>query len=119
MVETHTSRQVRPKRSGIPCAVVLRLLRALPGVPGFLATVARGIFRELDSSVGESEPHGLTVRIVPHVLRRNASIAARTTIRDDRETPLMRAGWQGYAPVFRFSQRGIFLRWTLDIDRDL
>jgi hypothetical protein len=69
-VETHTSRQVRPKRSGIPCAMALRLLRALPGVPGFLVTVARGIFRELDSSVGESEPHGLTVRIAPHVLRR-------------------------------------------------
>jgi hypothetical protein len=29
-----------PKHSGFPCAVVYGLLRALPGVPGFLATVA-------------------------------------------------------------------------------
>jgi hypothetical protein len=34
-----TSRQARPKSHGIPCAMVLRLLRALLGVPGFLAPV--------------------------------------------------------------------------------
>jgi hypothetical protein len=34
-----------PKQSGIPCAMVLRLIRALPGVPGFLATVAARIAR--------------------------------------------------------------------------
>jgi hypothetical protein len=28
-----------PKQSGIPCAMVYGLSRALPGVPGFLATV--------------------------------------------------------------------------------
>jgi hypothetical protein len=28
--------------NGIPCAMVLRLLRALPGVPGLLATIAYG-----------------------------------------------------------------------------
>src|ERR1700739_4862689 len=31
-----------PTSSGIPCATVLRLIRVLPGVPGFLATVASG-----------------------------------------------------------------------------
>ena len=34
--------QVRRNHSGTPCAMVLRLLRALPGVPGLLATIARG-----------------------------------------------------------------------------
>ena len=29
--------------TGIPCAMALRLLRALPGVPGFLATIAAQI----------------------------------------------------------------------------
>jgi hypothetical protein len=35
-----------PKRSGIPCAMVLRLIHDLPGVPGFLATVASRVARE-------------------------------------------------------------------------
>src|ERR1700756_941796 len=34
--------QVRRNHSGTPCAMVLRLLRALLGVPGFLATIACG-----------------------------------------------------------------------------
>ena len=88
-----TSRQVEPKSHGTPCAMALRLLRALPGVPGLIAPVAAQSLAQLDPSVGGSGPHGLTVR----ELRRTscgttASIAARTTNRDDRETPLMRAG---------------------------
>jgi hypothetical protein len=34
--------KVHRNHAGIPCAMVLRLLRALPGVPGFLATIACG-----------------------------------------------------------------------------
>src|SRR6202000_2718509 len=39
----HTSSkpQVQPERPGLPCAMALRLIRALPGVPGVLATIAR------------------------------------------------------------------------------
>src|SRR5580704_2779733 len=48
--------QVRRNHSGTPCAMVLRLLRALPGVSGLLASVARGIItRELDPSVEGSQ----------------------------------------------------------------
>src|SRR5580692_7622254 len=32
-----------PQQSGIPCAMVLRLIRDLPGVPGLLATVLGGL----------------------------------------------------------------------------
>ena len=32
--------QVKPERPGLPCAIGLRRIRALLGVPGFLATVA-------------------------------------------------------------------------------
>ena len=39
------------------------LLRALPGEPGFLATVACASSRRLDTSVGVSERHDLTVRL--------------------------------------------------------
>jgi hypothetical protein len=38
------------------------LLRALPGEPGFLATVACASSRRLDTSVGVSERHDLAVR---------------------------------------------------------
>ena len=49
--------------------MVLRLLRALPGVSGLLASVARGIItRELDPSVEGTGPHGLTVRFSAHHL---------------------------------------------------
>jgi hypothetical protein len=40
--KTHAHLQGPPETNGIPCAMVLRLLRALPGVPGFLATIACG-----------------------------------------------------------------------------
>jgi hypothetical protein len=43
--------------------MVYDLLRALPGVPGFVATVAlRNVFARLDPSVGESGPHAFAVR---------------------------------------------------------
>ena len=117
--------QVRRNHSGTPCAMVLRLTPRSPWCTGLFSPIASPRVRpldhlgKLDPSVGGTGPHGLTVRIVPHVLRRNASIAARTTNRDDRETPLMRAGWPSYAPVFRFSQRRIFLRRGLDVAHDL
>ena len=54
--------QVRRNHSGTPCAMVLRLLRALPGVSGLLASVAcRLVIGGLDPSVEGTGPHGLTV----------------------------------------------------------
>ena len=50
------------------------------------------IFHSLDPSVGGTGPHGLTVRTTSQVWRRDTSIASRTTKRDDRESPLLRAG---------------------------
>ena len=58
-----------PKRSGIPCTMVERLLRALPGVSGLLATVAARSLTQLDPSVEGTGPHGLTVRVSAIVLR--------------------------------------------------
>jgi hypothetical protein len=61
------------RTSGLPCAMVLRLLRTLPGAPGFLATVtcaARERRRRFDTSVGVPGPYDLTVRadvVRPHV----------------------------------------------------
>jgi hypothetical protein len=50
------------ENSGIPCAMVLRLIRDLPGVPGLLATIAPRSPAKLDSSVGEPGPHDFAVR---------------------------------------------------------
>ena len=81
-----------PKQSGIPCAMVLRLLRDLPGVPGLIAPVAREFLHELDPSVGGPGQHDLTVRTdALRLLRIDPSIASRATCRDDRDTPLQRA----------------------------
>jgi hypothetical protein len=54
------------------------LFRALPGVPGLIATVACGITRKLDTSVGVSGPHDFAVRIVSLASRFNASTASCT-----------------------------------------
>jgi hypothetical protein len=42
-IEMHTSSQVRPKHPALPAQWLYGLLRALPGVSGFLATVAAQI----------------------------------------------------------------------------
>jgi hypothetical protein len=75
------------EHSGIPCAMLDDLLRALPGVPCSLATVtAQGVsLAKLDTSVGVPGPHGFVGRITRASSRRtNASIATRLTFRDDR-----------------------------------
>ena len=50
-----------PNAPAFPAQWFDRLLRALPGVSGLLATVAREIVHELDPSVEGTGPHGLTV----------------------------------------------------------
>jgi hypothetical protein len=75
-----------------------RLLRVLPGAPGFLATVIgamRKHRRQCDTSVGVSGPRDLTVRIVLFVRARTHAAASTRpphpalNVRDDREAPLL------------------------------
>ena len=88
------SLQVKPKHPALPARWLYGLLRALPGVSGLLAPVAAQIaLRKLDPSVEVTGPHGLTVRLGSDRLAATASIASHTTNRDDRVSPLMRAGW--------------------------
>ena len=108
--------QVRRNHSGTPCAMALRLLRALPGVSGVLVTVAAQIrIAQLDPSVEGTGPHGLTVRIAPHVLRPNASIATRLTSGDEWPSrPPCRGGLASLNHNFCLSERRIFLFQELD-----
>ena len=84
-----------PVSTGVPRANGFNgLFRALPGEPGFLATVIpkKLASQELDASVGASGPHGFAVRKRRARLALLASTASRTNVRDDRETPLYRNG---------------------------
>ena len=87
------------KHPAFPAQWLERLLRVLPGAPGFLATVIGTAHCEhqhrLDTSVGVSGPRDLTVHI--NVVRRHGEprcnidtpTASRLNVRDDREAPLM------------------------------
>src|ERR1700730_8310269 len=84
----------------------------LRGVPGRRPTSP---IRTLDSSIAEPEPHGLTVRIAPHVLRPNASIASRLTSGDEWPSrPPCRGGLSSLNHKYSISEREIFLRGALD-----
>jgi hypothetical protein len=65
VVESTRVSQVTPESPGTPRAMVYGLYRALPGEPGFLATVApeKLASQELDASVGASGPHVFAVRL--------------------------------------------------------
>jgi hypothetical protein len=51
-----------PETSGIPHAMVLRLISCSPRGPGSFAPVIGGLLRQLDTSVGVSGPHDFAVR---------------------------------------------------------
>jgi hypothetical protein len=77
--------------------MVYGLLRDLPGVPGFVATVARKSSCELDLSVGRPGPHGFAVRIA----RGSSAAATRPShpasrfVTIGRNAPLLEAGCVG------------------------
>jgi hypothetical protein len=93
------------KRSDIPCTTVLRLIRDLPGVPGFLATVPPGLTtRGLTPASGDQDhttsPSGWPLARLAGPARPSHP-AANT--RDDREAPLLRRQDARSMHDFRFS----------------
>jgi hypothetical protein len=74
--------------------MVYSLFRALPGEPGFLATVIpeKLASQELDTSVGVSGPHDFAVRLSAVRYRRIRVHRIPPRVRDDREPPLQRGG---------------------------
>src|SRR6202042_614616 len=63
--KAHMSIQVQRKHSGLPCAMALRLIRALPGESELLATIAPGRrwpLKDLTPAIRASGPHDFAVR---------------------------------------------------------
>jgi hypothetical protein len=63
--KTHMSIQVKREHPGLPCAMALRFIRALPGEPGFVVTIAPeklSLLQDLTPTTGASGPHDFAVR---------------------------------------------------------
>src|SRR5665213_275712 len=92
--------------------MVYGLWRALPGAPGFLATVACAPSRRLDTSVGVSGPHAFSVRFSAIRQRHIRVHCIPPRVSDDRETPLslgrdgerLRLIWAERKQNFRISE---------------
>ena len=82
-----------PKRSGIPCAMALRLIPRSLRRSGFLVTVASAMRkhrRQLNASVEASRPRGFVVRERRiRLVRHPRPSPPASNVRDDRDTPLM------------------------------
>jgi hypothetical protein len=94
-LEKHASKspQVRRNDPAFPAQWFYGLSRALPGVPGFVATVARqSSSANLIPAAGNQDHTVLPSASGAPVQRANASITSLPTFPDDREAPLMRAG---------------------------
>ena len=110
--------QVQRRHSGLPCAAVYGLLRALPGEPAF-ATVARAKPLEPRSTLTPClcapEPHGFAVRL--RAARQSAqrtSAALRSTFVTIAIRPLCRCGVGAVNHKFLKIERRIFLCEGLD-----
>src|SRR5581483_7665423 len=58
----------QPKHSGIPCAVVYGLLRALPGDRAFLPPSPRGLTPRINASIGASGQHDFARPRLPAIV---------------------------------------------------
>src|SRR6202011_1565162 len=116
VVERTRVSQVTPESPGIPRAMVYGLYRALPGEPGFLATVApeKLASQELDTSVGVSGPHDFAVRLSA-VRQWHFSVhRIPPRVRDDREPPLSGTGHREYSLIFISEKQKYFCKGGLD-----
>src|ERR1700737_3959887 len=101
--------------------MVYGLYRALPGEPGFLATVApeKLASQELDTSIGVSGPHDFAVRLsAVRQWHRPRPPHPASNVRDDRETPLVRNGMARVLEVIWVRRKPIYFckpDWTTQI----
>jgi hypothetical protein len=86
--------------TGIPCAMVYGLLRALPGVHDLVShRRLANVLQDLTPAQGCQDHAASPSASVPLVLRPEPSIASRATFRDDREPSLLSARDGGKMPL--------------------
>src|SRR5580693_8435488 len=96
-----------PETSGIPHAMVLRLIARSPRGPGSFAPVIpeKLASQELNASVGAPGPHAFAVRFsIARLATPPRPPHPTPNVRDDRDTPLLRVrdgGKNTQFPIFR------------------
>jgi hypothetical protein len=106
-----------PETSGIPHAMVLRLISRSPRGPGFLAPVIpeKLASQELNASVGASGPHDFAVRIQRvRLTRYQRPPHPAPNVRDDRDTPLLWRRDSGKRPQFLIFRKRNISAWRTD-----
>ena len=108
--------QVQPRHPGLPRAMALRLIRALPGERPLLSPLPAPHRQcRIDARVAAPGPHDFAVRSrtcrrVEDHLTPQASIATRATFRDDREAPLMAARAESISTANQNSGKAKYFR---------
>ncbi len=100
------------RTTGLPCAMVLRLIRALPGDQALLPPSPLGSSPEqLSASLGAPGPHDFAVRKSRVRLSQAlASTASHRNVRDDRDPPLIRRETREVRPVICPTSQARFVR---------
>ena len=95
----HTSIQVQRKHSGLPCAMVLRLIRALPGMATLPPSPPRGVSLPTTYAIiRASGPHDFAVRESSVRFRQSPVHRIPPRVRDVRERPFW---WDGIGTISR------------------
>jgi hypothetical protein len=97
--KTHTSIQVQRKQSGLPCAMVLRLISCSPRRDlACLSPSPSRSSQELDTSHwGVRTTRFCRPHHAPFVKGASASTAPRPNVSDDGQRPSLGTGWREYA----------------------
>jgi hypothetical protein len=113
--KTHTSIQVQRRQSGIPRAMVLRLISCSPRRPGFLATVACGVASaNLTPASGRQDHTTSPSASAPFVIGASASTASRLASVTIANRPSVRRDGEGYRSDLGLRKTRIFFQKGLD-----
>ena len=97
--KAHTSIQVQRRQSGLPCAMVLRLIARSPWRSGFLVTIAREACSADLTPASRRQDHTTSPSASgAPVLRTLRGHRIQPRVRDDRDTPLE---WGGRGGLLR------------------
>src|SRR5665213_1062329 len=86
--------QVQRKQSGLPCAMVLRLISSSPWRPAFLSpsSLRSLLLKNLTPASGRQDHTTSPSALALFVKSASASTASPPNVRDDRDTPLCEGG---------------------------